>query len=251
MMPAMMHWAGGSAAVTAFAASLVEFIEALTVVLAVGAARGWRPALAGAAGGVGVLALLLAAVGPAIGLPSPALRLVVGVLSLLFGLRWLRKAILRAAGRLPLHDEQAAYDQARARLGSSRGAGSVRMDTGAIGAAFQVVLLEGIEVAFIVAATAAGGGRLMPAVLGAGAALGCVIVLGVALHRPMTRVPENTLKLAVGVLMAAFGLMSIGEGVGAPFPGGDLALPLLAGLWAVFALLLVRALSVRGAVASP
>ncbi len=225
-------------AVTAFAASLVEFVEALSVVLAVAAARGWRPALGGAAGAIAVLAGLLAVLGPAIGPPSPLLRLAVGVLSLLFGLRWLRKAILRAAGKLALHDEQASFDTARAAL-----AGGVARawDAGAIAASFQVVMIEGIEVAFIVAAISAGGGGRSAAFGGAAAALAVVVALGAALHRPMTRLPENTLKLAVGVMMAAFGMVCIAESAGAPFPGGDFALPLLAGFWAGLAYLAVLA----------
>jgi uncharacterized membrane protein len=189
-----------------------------------------------------VLAGLLAALGPGIGPPSPLLRLAVGVLSLLFGLRWLRKAILRAAGKLPLHDEQASFERARAGLagGARRG-----WDAGAIAASFQVVMIEGIEVAFIVAAISAGGGARGAAFGGAGAALAVVLALGVALHRPMTRVPENSLKLAVGVMMAAFGMVCIAEAAAAPFPGGDFALPLLAVFWAGVTYLTVLALRGR------
>jgi len=226
------------AALTAFLASLVEFIEALTVVLAVGAARGWRNALGGAAAALVVLVLALAVLGPGASLPAAPLRLAAGMLSLLFGLRWLRKAVLRAAGRLPLHDEAKAYAKARAGLGD--GAAAVAWDAPALGVAFQVVLTEGVEVVFIVAATAAGAGALLPAAAGAGVALGVVLLLGVALHRPLTRVPENTLKFAVGVMMAAFGSFWTAEAVGARFPGGDAALPLLAVFWLGLALALVR-----------
>jgi uncharacterized membrane protein len=233
-----MHLAGTllGAAVTAFLASFVEFIEALSVVLAVGAARGWRPAVAGAGAAAVVLGAMLAVLGPAIGPPSSTIRLIVGVLSLLFGLRWLRKAILRAAGRMKLRDEAASYARARDRLGAARG---VAWDAAAAGAAFQVVLIEGIEVVFIVAATAAAGGRLMPAALGAGLALLTVIALGVMLHRPITSVPENTLKFAVGIMMSAFGVSWTAEALGAAIPGG-LAVTVV--VVASAALLLVRVL---------
>jgi uncharacterized membrane protein len=235
------------AALTAFLASFVEFIEALTVVLAVGATRGWRNALAGAAAAVIVLAALLAVLGPSASLPGAWLRLAAGILSLLFGLRWLRKAVLRAAGLMPLHDEAKAYAAARSQLGTAALQG---WDAPALGVAFQVVLTEGVEVVFIVAATAAGAGMLLPAASGAAAALAVVLALGVALHRPMTQVPENTLKFAVGVMMAAFGSFWTAEAVGARFPGGDTALPLLALFWLAVALTLVRLASPREATAA-
>jgi uncharacterized membrane protein len=236
------------AAATAFLASFVEFVEALTVVLAVGATRGWRNALGGAAAGVAVLAALLAVLGPGASLPGAWLRLAAGVLSLLFGLRWLRKAVLRAAGLMPLHDEAKEYEAARAGLGPGSHDG---WDAPALGLAFQVVLTEGVEVVFIVAATAAGAGMLIPAAGGAAAALAVVLALGVALHRPMTQVPENALKFAVGVMMAAFGSFWTAEAVGARFPGGDAALPLLALFWLAVALALVRLAAPREAVTAP
>ena len=226
-----------SVAATAFLASLVEFIEALTVVLAVGATRGWRNALAGAAAALAVLAAALAVLGPSATLTATPLRLAAGMLSLLFGLRWLRKAVLRAAGVLPLHDETKSYAKARASLGPSMSYG---WDAPALGVAFQIVLTEGVEVVFIVIATSAGAGLLLPAAGGAAAALAVVLLLGVALHRPITQVPENTLKFAVGVMMAAFGSFWTAEAVGARFPGGDAALPLLALFWLCLALALVR-----------
>jgi len=226
-----------SAAATAFLASLVEFIEALTVVLAVGATRGWRNALAGAAGAVAVLAAALAVLGPTATLTASPLRLAAGVLSLLFGLRWMRKAVLRAAGLLPLRDETKSYESARASLAGTAATG---WDAPALGVAFQIVLTEGAEVVFIVMAASAGAGALLPATAGAGAALATVLALGVALHRPITQVPENTLKFVVGVMMAAFGSFWTAEAVGAGFPGGDLALPLLALFWLGLALGLVR-----------
>jgi Ca2+/H+ antiporter, TMEM165/GDT1 family len=225
----------------AFLASLVEFVEALTVVLAVGVTRGWRPALTGSALGLAVLLLLVALLGPALSLaPLGALQLVVGTLLLLFGLRWLRKAILRAAGAIPLHDEAAAFASETASLGT---AARRRWDTVGIATAFKIVMLEGLEVVFIIVALGAAGGLLLPASLGAAAALLAVVALGVALHRPLAQVPENALKLVVGVLLSAFGSFWTGEGIGMHWPGADwAALALVAGFaaTAVFAIALCR-----------
>ena len=230
-----------SAATAAFLASLVEFIEALTVVLAVGAVRGWRNAFAGAGAALLLLASVLAVLGPTAPHPSQKLRFAVGVLTLMFGLRWLRKAVLRAAGALPLHDEEATYRGVRARLaGNARQAKPAGWDGIALTTSFQVVLMEGIEVVFIVAAIGAGGGQTAPAAAGAGAALAAVLLLGAALHRPITAIPENALKFAVGVLMTAFGIFWAGEGIGAVWPGREWALPGLTLVWALFALSLVR-----------
>jgi uncharacterized membrane protein len=149
--------------------------------------------------------------------------------------------VLRAAGLLPLHDEAKAYAAARAGLLPGDAAAPGRgWDMPALGVSLQVVLTEGVEVVFIVAATAAGAGLLLPAASGAALALAVVLALGAVLHRPMTQVPENTLKFAVGVMMAAFGSFWTAEAVGARFPGGDAALPLLALFWLGVALALVR-----------
>ena len=219
----------------AFLASLVEFVEALTVVLAVGSVRGWRPALIGTGLGLATLAALVAVLGPALTrIPLGAAQLAVGVLLLLFGLRWLRKAILRAAGAIALHDEEAAFAGEAAALRSVGRARDPRWDAVAIGTSFKIVMLEGIEVVFIVIAVGAAGGLLMPASLGALAALLLVIVLGAVLHRPLARIPENTLKFAVGVLLAAFGTFWVGEGIGVAWPGADwVLLALVAGFLAV------------------
>jgi uncharacterized membrane protein len=227
-----------AAALAAFLASFVEFLEALTVVLAVGATRGWRSALAGAAAALLTLAVLLAALGPRAALPAAPLRLAVGVFTLMFGLRWLRRAILRQAGRIPLHDEQAAYTAARTRLATGRHAA---WDATGITAAFQVVAMEGIEVVLIVAAIGAADGALVPAAAGAAAALMSVLALGAALHRPITTIPENTLKLGVGIMLCAFGTFWAGESLGAAWPAGDWTLPLLSLLWAAAALATIRA----------
>ncbi len=204
-----------------FLASLVECVEALTVVLAVGSVRGWKSALMGSAAAVGVLLVLIAGLGRALArVPLHSLQLVVGALLLLFGLRWLRKAILRSAGEIPLHDEEAAFRKNEASL---RGQAGFRgFDRIAFAAAFQIVMLEGTEVVFIVVAIGAGGAGLwLPASFGAIAALLVVIALGFVLHRPLTRVPENTLKFVVGGLLSAFGTFWVGEGADFVWPGGD------------------------------
>lgn len=212
-------------ATAAFLASLVEFVEALTVILAVGSVRGWRDALSGAAAALLVLAILTAALGPVLTMiPLRWVQVAVGLLLLLFGLRWLRKAILRAAGVLALHDEDKAF--AREREEMLRAGGISRsFDAVAFAAAFKITMLEGTEVVFIVIAVGAGGAALMvPAGLGALAALVVVIVLGLAIHRPLSRVPENTLKFIVGAILSGFGAFWLGEGIGAGWPFGDAAL---------------------------
>jgi uncharacterized membrane protein len=218
-----------------FFASMVEFVEALTVMLAVGAVRGWRGALSGAAAALAVLMVLIAALGPALrAIPLEWVQVLVGAMLLLFGLRWLRKACLRAAGIIPLHDEAAAFAKETERLRIHGGA-APGFDRIGFGAAFQITMLEGMEVVFIVIAIGAGGaGLLLPAGLGALAALVVVIVLGLAVHRPLSQIPENTLKFIVGVLLSAFGAFWFGEGAGVAWPGGDGAiLGLIAGFAAV------------------
>lgn len=219
----MIDWAhAGPSVLAAFLASLVEFVEALTVVLAVGATRGWRAALTGAGAALLTLAVLIVALGPALArIPLTTVQLVVGTLLLLFGLRWLRKAILRAAGIIALHDEAAAYAAETDLLRRSPRRVLAGLDTIAVTASYKIVMLEGIEVVFIVIAIGAVGGLLVPAGLGAGAALLLVVALGVVLHRPLARIPENTLKFLVGVLLSAFGAFWVGEGAGVTWPGQD------------------------------
>jgi len=223
----------------AFLASLVEFVEALTIVLAVGTVNGWRPALGGAGLGVAVLALLVAALGPTLSLlPLHVLQLGVGMLLLLFGARWLRKAILRAAGRIALHDETAAFAKESAALVGAA-------DVAALITAFKAVLLEGLEVVFIVIAVGATGGLLVPATLGAAAAFLVVLALGLALHRPLARVPENTLKFIVGAMILSFGLFWTGEGLGLGWPGEDWSLPVMILAWLGFGLVAVQLVKPR------
>lgn len=222
-----------------FLASLVECVEALTVVLAVGATRGWRPALDGAMAGLVVLLALLALFGQSLTLlPLHLVQIAVGTLLLLFGLKWLRKAVKRAAGLIPLHDEAALYAAETGRLAAEPRA--ARRDWAATGTAFKIVMLEGIEVIFIVLAIGAAGQDWSGAGIGALAALLAVILLGLLLHRPLTRVPENSLKFAVGVLLTGFGLFWAGEGLGLDWPGGDWALPVLVAAILAAALATVR-----------
>jgi uncharacterized membrane protein len=232
----LISWThAGPTVIAAFLASLVEFVEALTVVLAVGAVRGWRDALSGCCAAMLVLFCIIAALGPALTrIPLGVVQLVVGALLLLFGMRWLRKAILRAAGVIPLHDETAVYAEQTRELQQFSNAGP-GLDKIAFATAFKITMLEGIEVVFIVIAVGAGGtGLLLPASLGALAALLLVILLGLLVHRPLSRVPENTLKFIVGVLLSAFGTFWVGEGLGLAWPGADWSLlGLIAGFLAI------------------
>jgi uncharacterized membrane protein len=222
----------------AFLASLVEFVEAFTIVLAVGTTRGWRPALQGSLAGLAVLALLVAILGPTLDrVPMNWLQLAIGILLLLFGMRWLRKAILRAAGIIPLHDEAAAFAAETTELGRTAPGRRGALDWLAATAAFKAVVLEGLEVVFIVIAVGAGRGLLLPASLGAVAACALVLAIGVAVHRPLARVPENALKFAVGVLLSAFGMFWTGEGLGIDWPGGDLVIVAFIAIFLVVGLL--------------
>jgi uncharacterized membrane protein len=215
---------------SAFLASGVEFVEALTIVLAAGVTRGWRSALTGLAAATVVLAAIVAALGPALTLvPISVLRLVVGALLLAFGLQWLRKAILRASGYKPLHDEQAIFAR---ELAEARAAGvdhRAGVDWYGFTLAFKGVLLEGLEVAFIVITFGSTQGSIGLAALGAGAALVLVVTVGVLVREPLARVPENTMKFAVGVMLTTFGIFWSTEGAGAHWPGDDASLPAVLG----------------------
>jgi uncharacterized membrane protein len=223
-------------------ASGVEMVEATTIVLALGMSRGWRAPLLGTAASLGVLAVLTAALGPALErIPLDSLRLVVGTLVLLFGLQWLRKAILRAAGRLPKHDEDAAFAE---ELGRAREAGRERgsLDGYSFTLAFKSVLLEGLEVVFIVLTLGANQGSIPLAALGAVAAVVVVGVAAVFVRRPLSRVPENALKFGVGVMLTAFGTFWAAEGAGVHWPGEDAALLALVALTTAWSLAFVRVL---------
>jgi len=223
---------------TTFLASAVEMVEALTIVLAVGVTRGWGRALWAAACAVAVLALAVALAGPR--LPAVAdnhwVKLVVGLVALYVGYRWLRKAVLRAAGRMALRNEAAAYARGVARI-EKASAGE------AFATAFTGVLTEGIEVVAIVLALGSGtAATLDAAASGALAALVVVVGVGVAIHRPLERVPENTMKYVVGVMLTAFGVFWVGEGIEFSWPASDVALFYLAGCVLLVALASTAAL---------
>lgn len=211
-------------ALSVFAACAVEAVEALTVVLALGASRGWRSALIGAAAAVATLAVLTAVLGPALtSLPIDVLRVAVGGLLLIFGLQWLRKAILRAAGLKALHDEEEAFrEETEAALAAPAATGE--LDGYAFALAYKSTLLEGLEVVFIVLTFGANQGRTGLAAIAALAAVLLVVGAGIAARAPLARVPENTLKLGVGVMLSSFGLFWGAEGAGADWPGGDTAI---------------------------
>ena len=233
-----MTWTVAAPAISAaFLSSLVEAVEALTIVLAVGTVRGWRPAGLGAVAGLALLALIVLALGPLLDrVPLNLLQLAIGILLLLFGMRWLRKAILRAAGVIPLHDEAIAYATETAQLREQASLDNARLDWLAALASFKAVMLEGLEVVFIVIAVGAGRGLIIPASVGAIAACLLVAGIGFAIHRPLARVPENTLKFVVGVMLSAFGVFWIGEGFGVDWPGEDIAIIVFAALFFVVAL---------------
>jgi uncharacterized membrane protein len=229
----MLGWSAAAPAIgAAFFASVVEVVEAFTIVLAVGTLRGWRPAALGTAAGLGVLAGIVVALGPLLDrVPIGLLQLTIGILLLLFGMTWLRKASLRAAGVIALHDENAIFAAEMGELGAAFRRRQARLDWVAGTTAFKAVLLEGLEVVFIVIAVGAGRGLLVPAGLGAAAACALVLLVGAIVHRPLSRVPENTLKFGVGVMLSAFGVFWTGEGLGIDWPGHDLALFVFAALF--------------------
>jgi uncharacterized membrane protein len=228
---------------SAFLASAVEFVEALTIVLAAGITRGWRSSLAGLGAATVALGAIVAALGPALTyIPISALRLVVGGLLLAFGLQWLRKAILRSSGYKPLHDEEEAFRAERAEAAAAGRDVRIGIDWYGFTIAFKGVLLEGLEVAFIVITFGSTQGRLGLAAAAAGAALVVVTIAGVLVHAPLSRVPENTIKFAVGLLLTTFGTFWAAEGAGVSWPGDELALLGLLGFLTVLALLFVRLL---------
>jgi uncharacterized membrane protein len=207
-----------------FLASAVEAVEALTIVLAVGVVRGWRSTLIGVGAASLVLAGVVAGLGPALQrIPIETLRFVVGALLLAFGLQWLRKAILRASGYKPLHDEAEAFARERQEAGSAV-ADAGRLDWYSFTVAFKGVLLEGLEVAFIVVTFGATQGRLGLATAAAVTAGVAVVITGLVVRGPLERVPENTLKFVVGILLSSFGIFWGGEGAGVEWPGGDFAI---------------------------
>jgi uncharacterized membrane protein len=210
---------------SSFLASAVEFVEALTIVLASGLTRGWRSSLLGLAAATVALAVIVAALGPALKLiPIDVLRLVVGGLLLAFGLQWLRKAILRASGYKALHDEEATFAEETAAARNAPHVERAGVDWYGFTLSFKGVLLEGLEVAFIVLTFGSTQGNIPLAALGAGIALVLVAVVGVIVRAPLARVPENTLKFAVGVMLTSFGIFWAAEGAGVDWPGDNASL---------------------------
>lgn len=224
-----------------FLACVVEAVEATTIVLAAGTSRSWRSATQGVIAGVILLAVVVAVVGPAIQLlPLDALRLVVGGLLLVFGLQWLRKAVNRSSGYKPLHDEAEIYrrqvEAARAAQTTSKFSVS---DWYGFTLSFKGVVLEGLEVVFIVLTFGTNQKNIPVAVLAAAGAIVLVVIMGVAVRGPLSRVPENTMKFVVGIMLTAFGIFWGAEGAGASWPGADLSLLVIAPSVAVFCLILV------------
>jgi uncharacterized membrane protein len=211
---------------SAFLASAVETVEALTIVLAMGLTRGWRSTLTGAAAAGIVLAAIVAALGPALTvIPIEVLRLVVGALLLVFGLQWLRKAILRASGWRAVRDEDAVFERESAAARTAPREERAGLDWYAFTISFKGVLLEGLEVAFIVLTFGTTQGNIPLAVVGAVVAVVLVVIAGVFVRGPLSRVPENTLAFVVGVMLTTFGIFWGAEGAGVDWPGEDAALP--------------------------
>jgi uncharacterized membrane protein len=230
---------------------VVEAVEALTIVLAAGTGRDWRSAIIGVVAGVVVLALVVAVLGPAVtAIPLGGLRLVVGGLLLIFGLQWLRKAILRASGLKPLHDEDAIY---AAGLAAARavpvGRRGLVGDWYSFTLSFKGVVLEGLEVVFIALTFGANQGNVPLAAVAALAAVLVVTIAGIAVRAPLARVPENAMKFVVGIMLTSFGIFWGAEGAGAVWPGADAALLVVVPAVAVFAVALVVLL--RGVTAAP
>lgn len=238
----MLDWSTAAPAIgAAFFASIVEVVEAFTIVLVVATLRGWRPAVLGTGAALVTLAAIVVGLGPLLErVPLHLLQLVIGVLLLLFGIGWLRKAALRAAGVLPLHDEDAIFVRETAELSAEVRRQQSSQDWIAGIAAYKAVLLEGLEVIFIVIAVGAGRDLLWPASLGALAACALVLAIGAIAHRPLSKVPENTLKFGVGVMLSAFGVFWTGEGLGVEWPGQDLALFVFAALFLIAGLISAR-----------
>ncbi len=223
--------------VSVFLACAVEAVEAMTIVMAVGYTRHWPSALAGVGAGALILAAIVAALGTALtSLPIGDLRFLIGVLLLLIGLQWLRKAVLRAAGLKALHDERQTYiaETEAARTAGGRRGG---WDRYAFAVSLKGVLLEGLEVALIVVTFGANHHRIPLAAASAAIAVAFVVAAGFAVRAPLARVPENAMKFAVGVMLCSFGIFWSAEGAGASWPGGDAFLP------AIIAAMLIAALA--------
>ncbi len=231
---------------TVIVASAVEMVETMTILLASGLTRGWRSTIEGALAAVLVLAAIVAVLGPALVtlVPVDILRLVVGSVLLIYGSQWLRKAILRASAYKALHDEAAIYQREVKELSATAGRQGGR-DPIAFTVSFKGVLLEGLEVVIIVISFGAQEDRLGLAALGALGGAALVAAVGVAIAKPLARVPENTMKMGVGLMLTTFGTFWLGEGVGIEWPTGDLYIFILLGFFTISCLGLIRLLRSR------
>jgi uncharacterized membrane protein len=246
--------------IAAFVACFVEMVEATTIVMAMGFTRSWRSALTGVAAAVGVLAVVVSIAGYALGrwFPQSALQLVIGGLLLIFGLQWLRKAILRSSGRKSVHDEDAIY-RAEVAAAADAGGGGRRLDMFSFMVSFKGVFLEGMEVAFIVITFGLNAGSVPAAGAGAAAAVVVVLALALALRRPLSMIDENLLKCCVGLLLASFGTFWAVEGIGVfrtgreslVWPGADLAILGLLVAWFVLSRLFIAWLRVSAGAITP
>ncbi len=242
------HWWIGL--VSSFLASSVEVVEAVTIVLAVGVTRGWRSTWIGVISALLALTALVAILGPALQtlIPLDVLRVVIGTLLLIFGLQWLRKAIMRYTGLKELHDEARIYQREVEELSHEpKAARGQSMDWTAFTVAFKGVLLEGLEVVFIVITFGLTAGNVAPAIIGSVAAAVMVTLVAVVVHRPLSQVPENTLKFAVAIMLVSFGTFWAGEGVGLAWPGEDLAIVALMVFYLASAIAIISLLKRRAA----
>jgi len=238
----------------AFLASAVEMVETVTIILAVGITRGWRSALIGAVVALVVLLVTVAALGPSLVeyVPLDVLRVVVGLLLLIFGLQWLRKAILRASGLKELHDEERLFGEHVSELQAEPALDThAAIDWTGFVVSFKGVLLEGLEVVFIVLTFGANSGRFDLAVAGALAACVLIGLVALVVHQPLSRVPENAIKFGVGTMLMAFGTFWLGEGVGVEWELSDLTIVLLMALYGGAAAGLVALLRSRASVTQP
>ena len=235
--------------IAAFLASTVEFVEAFTIVLVVGVTVNWKSAFVGMAAATLALAALVGVFGTAlvVFIPLWALRFAVGFLLILFGMKWLKKAVLRYAGVKALHDEEAIYEEEMAAMRARGEQPSNKVDPFGVATAFKSVLLEGLEVAFIVitfgsasaSSVTSRAAGITYAAIGAAAALALVALSGALIRAPLQRVPENTLKFVVGVMLTSFGTFWGGEGIGIQWPGEDLFLLALIGFYLLVSFALV------------
>jgi uncharacterized membrane protein len=234
--------------IAVFLASSVEMVEALTIVVAAGVSRGWRSAFEGAAAAIAVLAVLVAALGPALvhWVPINSLRIVVGAILLIFGLQWLRKAVLRATGYKAKHDEDAIFAREIEQLHAAGPRRSGR-DPEGFTVAFKGVFLEGLEVAIIVLTLGSTNHDVGLAALAALAAAVVVSIVGIVVARQLSGVPENAIKMTVGLMLVSFGTFWTGEGIGVHWPGGNAALPVLVGVYAASTFILVRTMNTQQA----